>query len=121
MKRIPALALVLALLASATLAQATGHSVTLSWTNADTGVTNNMYRLVGACPASLTGTFPFGFTKINTSAIASSPYVDSNVIVASTYCYFATEVLGTQESAASIAVSATIPLGKVTIFLVVGQ
>lgn len=126
MKRIPALALVLALLASATRAQATGHSVTLTWTTADGGALFNVYRAPGGCPAAPPTAFPntpAPFVKLNTSApVAVLTYTDTTV-TPTTYCYVVTELGagGTPESGASNLAGAAIIPSAVTITVVVAK
>ena len=78
------------------------HTVLLSWTpSSSTFLGFNIYR----------GTTPGGpYTKVDTSTISSTSYVDSNVSSGQTYYYVATELDSTgTESTYSSQVSATIP------------
>lgn len=89
------LACVLAILCLAVPVRAqAAHFVTLTFVDADTGVTFNMYRAPGACPATV------------------SP---------GTYCYAATAVAGSNESAGSNLAGASIKPGVVTITVTVAQ
>jgi endoglucanase len=100
-KRLVSLAAFLLLCALTAEAQ---HSVVLAWTaSTDTGSTYDIYRLSGACP---TGT-PSGFTLLNTAPITGTTYTDSTV-TPGTYCYYATAVLGGQQSVPSNTVSVVI-------------
>jgi len=77
--------------------QAQAHSVNLSWTaSPDAGVSYNIYRLAGACPA--TGTT--GFSKITGTPVAATTYTDS-IVTPGTYCYYATSVFNGAESVPS--------------------
>jgi hypothetical protein len=79
-------------------ATAVSHSVVLTWVaSPDTGVTYNVFRLVGSCPASGT----VGFTQLNTTPITVLTYTDTAVTVGNSYCYYATAVLGGFESVPS--------------------
>lgn len=104
MKRIPALALVLALLASATLAQATGHSATLTWTappDATATTIYHIYRAAAACPTG-GGVGTLSFVRVDgvSSAISSTNYTDTTIGVGP-WCWYVTAVTGGQESAPS--------------------
>ena len=78
-------------------AYAKAHSVSLAWTaSTDSGVSYNIYRLSGACPA--TGTT--GFSKITTAPVNATTFMDS-VGAPGTYCYYATSVLNGAESVPS--------------------
>jgi hypothetical protein len=61
------------------------HSVALTWTDADTGVTFNVYRATAAC-----STNP-SFTVQNTAPITTLSYTDSTVGVGK-FCYYVTAV-----------------------------
>jgi len=96
------------LLCTADHAQA--HSVTLTWTSStDAGVTYNVYRLSGACPATVTA----GFSKITPSSIAATTFTDS-AMAPGTYCYYATSVLNGAESLPSNLATAVILPGAPT-------
>lgn len=85
-------------------ARAQSHSVSLEWTaSTDSGVSYNVYRFSGACPASGTA----GFSKITTATVIATAYTDTTVAPGS-YCYYATAVLNGAESLPSNLVSAVI-------------
>ena len=123
MRKIATFGLCLALLLFpfVSLAQATPHSVALSWTASSDAAANptltyNVYRAPSACSASSS------FTKLNTAAITAVTYTDSTVTVGSIYCYSVTAVLNSSESAKTAAqVSSTaIPVaGPTTIVIVI--
>lgn len=76
--------------------------VQISWTpGSPTGITYNVYRAAGACPAS-------GFTLL-ASGLAASPYTDTGLPGQATYAYKVTTVdaTGTCESTPSGCASAT--------------
>lgn len=88
------------------------HQVTLVWTDTanPAGTTYNVYRFAGNCPATPpTLTALEGFAQINTAPIAAKSYVDTTVAGGTTYCYFATAVSGTQQSAPSPTAPAAVP------------
>jgi hypothetical protein len=87
---------------SGTGVQAVTHSVTLSWTASTSAVTGyNVYR-------SSTSGGPY--TKMNSTIIAATTYVDSTVISGQTYFYVVTAVDSSNvESANSAEVSAVVP------------
>jgi hypothetical protein len=87
---------------SGTGVQAVTHSVTLSWTASTSAVTGyNVYR-------SSTSGGPY--TKMNSTIIAATTYVDSTVISGQTYSYVVTAVDSSNvESANSAEVSAVVP------------
>jgi hypothetical protein len=124
MKRASAIFLSLSLLVlPIARAQAATHSVALTWSNPDsTGVTNNVYRLTGACPTLATGAQPTGFTKVG-SAVAPSSYTDLAVSIGVTYCYYVTELVTATgaESLASNLASGTIPPGVPRITITIFQ
>jgi len=83
------------LLCTADHAQA--HSVSLAWTaSTDPGVSYNIYRLSGACPAAGTT----GFSKITATPVAATTFTDSTA-TPGTYCYYATSVFNGAESVPS--------------------
>jgi hypothetical protein len=91
------------------IARSQGHEVILTWkASVDTGVTYNMYRLQGACPASGT----VGFTKFVTG-ITGTTYTDGG-IAPGQYCYYATASLGGLESDPSNFAPANIAPGAPT-------
>lgn len=84
-----------------------GHYVTLSWTaSADQGVTYNIYRAGGACPA--TG-LPSGATKVG-SGITTLTWKDSMVDLG-IYCYYATAEKNSLESPPSNTAEASVKPG----------
>ena len=89
--------------ASVTLVVATAiqHSVALSWTDTDSGITGyNAYR------SNQSGS---GYTKLNTLLITNTAYSDSTVQSGSTYYYVVTAVNSSgMESGFSAAVQAII-------------
>lgn len=106
------LAVALILSALPAVAQNPPHSVALSWVAspdavANPSLTNNVYRLVASCPASVV---PSQFTKVNPSPLAVTSFTDTNVTAAATYCYFVTAQLGGLESVPSNTFQAVIPL-----------
>src|SRR5208282_4452572 len=129
MKRIVAIFGILALMVLPVSAQA-AHSVTLTWSSTDTGVTFNVYKASGACPAAAPASVatPAPFVKI-ASAITPLTYTDtsSNLTAGTIWCYFVTEFIAAtstaaaQESAPSNLAGGTIPLGKPTITIEIFQ
>jgi hypothetical protein len=87
---------------SGTGVQAAPHSVSLTWTASTSTVTGyNVYR------ATVSGG---PYTKMNSSVIAATSYVDSAVTAGQTYYYVVTSVdSGGVESANSVEVSALVP------------
>jgi len=87
---------------SGTGVQTVSHSVTLTWTASTSTVTGyNVYR------SSVSGG---PYTKLNSTAIAATTYVDTTVQSGQTYFYVVTSVDSSSvESADSAEVSATIP------------
>ncbi len=87
---------------SGTGVQAVAHSVTLTWTASTSTVSGyNVYR------SSVSGG---PYTKMNSSLIAGTSYVDSAVTAGQTYFYVVTSVTsGSVESANSAEVSAIVP------------
>lgn len=87
---------------------AQSHHTDLKWTaSVDSGVTYNVYKAAGACPA--TG-LPTGATKI-TSAVTLLTFSDTNVQVGQTACYYVTAQLNGTESGPTNTASATTPVG----------
>jgi fibronectin type 3 domain-containing protein len=86
----------------ATAGAGQAHSVTLSWTASTSTVSGyNIYR------STVSGS---GFTKVNSSLVASSSFSDTTVQSGTTYFYVATAVdSGGDESANSNQASAAIP------------
>lgn len=106
----------LLLILLAGLAFAQSHSVTLNWVASTTpGVTYNVYKLTGACPA---GT-PTGFAIINSSPITALTYSDTAVVAGATYCYYGTAVLNGAESGPSNTAAGAVPPFPQTMFSVV--
>lgn len=108
---------------------ATAHFVVLTWSDTDTGVTFNVYKAAGACPAAAPSGFPATpspFTKI-ASAIAPLTFTDSssNLTAGTVWCYTttsfiaATSTAAAQESAASNLAPATIPLLAPTVTTII--
>ena len=87
---------------SGTGVQPVSHSVTLTWTASTSTVSGyNAYR------STVTGG---PYTKLNTTPVAATTYVDSTVQAAQTYFYVVTSVDSSGvESADSVEVSATVP------------
>lgn len=93
---------ILAALTLSVSAHAQAHSASIKWTaSIDTGVTYNVYRLIGSCPTTVTG-----FTKI-TSSVSVLTFIDSTV-TAGNYCYYVTSSLNGAESVPSNLASAVI-------------
>ena len=87
---------------SGTGAQAVAHSVTLTWTASTSTVSGyNVYR------STVTGG---PYTKLNSTLVAATSYVDTAVQASQIYYYVVTSVDSSGvESADSTEVSATIP------------
>jgi fibronectin type 3 domain-containing protein len=87
---------------SGTGAQAVAHSITLTWTASTSTVTGyNVYR------SSVSGG---PYSKMNSSIIAATTYVDSAVTTGLTYYYVVTSIDSSNvESAYSAEVVATVP------------
>ncbi|HKT10337.1 MAG TPA: hypothetical protein VJW77_00790 [Terriglobia bacterium] len=101
------LAVALVMAASA-YACAAGHSTTLTWgASVDTGVTYNVYRATGSCPAS---GIPSGATKI-TSGLTALTYLDTNVSAGNVFAYYVTAQLNGVESGPSNCADATTKVG----------
>jgi hypothetical protein len=84
-------------------AQATTHSVTLSWTdtlNPATGTTYSVYRSTGLCSGTPT------FSKLATG-ISAKTYQDSTVTPGN-YCFNVTATVATVEGSASNLVNPTV-------------
>jgi hypothetical protein len=83
------------------------RNTVLTWADADTGVTFNVYRASGVCPATTgAGTW----TKLNAVPVTALTYTDLTVGgVGSTYCYYVTALSGGIESAPSNMTGAIIP------------
>lgn len=131
MNRIPALALVLALLASATLARphaappanlasmaaaqvAGTHSVALSWSaggDGTTATTYHIYRALGACANGVApSTLPtLSFVRLDppNSAQSATNYTDATVGVGA-FCYYVTANLNASESNPSLTAGAAV-------------
>lgn len=95
------------------------HSAVLTWTapsDATSSSTYNVYRATGTCPAS--GIAGLTFSKIaNTAALT---YTDNTVVVGTTYCFYATQLVGTVESVPSNTAGGTVLPNTVTIQIVLG-
>lgn len=97
------------------------HTVTLTWTAsadaaANPGLTYNVYKLNGACPATApTSVSGSGFTKLNTSPITTTTFTDSG-LQPGAYCYFASALLNSVESIPSNTAQATIQPAPPTSF-----
>lgn len=102
MKRLLAVGILVLIFAVSANAQNT-HTVSLAWTAssdaaANSSLTYNVYRLNGACPATAPAAISgSGFTKLNTTPITTTAYVDSG-LAPGTYCYFASAFLNLTES-----------------------
>jgi hypothetical protein len=108
-KKIFSILIVLLALAGSAAAQATTHSVTLSWTdtlNPATGTTYNVYRATGLCSGTPV------FSKL-ASAIAVKSFTDSTVTPGN-YCYTVTASVAGVESAQATPVNPTVPAFPVT-------
>jgi hypothetical protein len=91
------------LLMSLAVSAFAAHSITIAWTDTlnPSGVTYNVYRLVGTCPTTApTTTPPTGFTLLQ-SANTGTTFMDSAVLTGTTYCYIVTAVVAGSESAPS--------------------
>ena len=91
-------------LARLSFAQATQHSVTLTWSdpsNPTTGTTYSIYRATGLCSGTPT------FSKL-ASAVSGKSYVDTTVTPGN-YCYQATATVNGMESAPSNTAAAAVP------------
>jgi len=100
--------LCLALFSGAASAQSATHSVALSWAAPTTTLTvtgYNVYKLSGACPASISLT---AFTKL--TSVTTIAYTDTSVTAGSTYCYTVTAVTAGGESGIPGTMQATIPI-----------
>jgi hypothetical protein len=58
------------------------RNISLSWNDQQSGVTYNVYRSAGSCPAET-------FAKINTAPVAVKAYTDAD-IAPGRYCYYVT-------------------------------
>lgn len=88
---------------SLSVSAATPHSVTVSWTDGDTGISGyNVYRATGS---------PGNYTKINSSLVTTTSYTDTNVQTGTTYYYVVTAVnaSGVESAFSSPAALAQIP------------
>jgi|SRR5882757_1635840 len=97
-------------LATQSKAQSATHSVVLSWAAPVTTLTltgYNVYRIAGACPASVSLS---AFTKLGTTAAATIAYTDTTVTAGSTYCYTVTSITAGGESGIPGILQATIPI-----------
>ncbi len=91
------------------------HSASLAWVASSDASANptlgyNVYRLAGACPASGTT----GFTKLNTSPVATTSFTDSTVGLGSV-CYYVTATLNGAESVPSNTASGVVLPGAPTL------
>lgn len=84
------------------VASCQAHTATITWTNSPDTPNTNVYRLSGACPATLTG-----FTLLTPTPVATGTYTDAT-ITPGAYCYYVTAVVGGAESAPSPTASATV-------------
>lgn len=93
----------LILFASAAMAQAAQHSVTLTWadTQNPANTTYSIYRATGLCSGSP------AFSKLAT-AVSTKTYLDSTVTPGN-YCYYVTATAQGMESAASNMALAPVP------------
>lgn len=95
-------------MAASAYACAAGHSTVLTFgASIDAGVTYNVYRATGKCPA--TGT-PSGATKI-TSGLTVLTFADTNVAAGNVFAYYVTAQLNGVESGPSNCADATTPVG----------
>lgn len=87
---------------------AQSHHTDLKWgASADAGVTYNVYKAIGACPA--TG-LPTGATQI-ANLLTLLTFSDTNVQVGQTACYYVTAQLNGTESGPSNTKQAVTPVG----------
>jgi hypothetical protein len=91
------------------------HSVSLTWTASTDAAANplltyNVYRLIGACPASGTA----GFTKLNAAPVMTPAFTDANVGLGN-FCYYVTATLNGAESVPSNTASAVVLPGAPTL------
>ena len=101
------LGILFSLMITVQMCPAASHEVDLAWTaSVDAGVTYNIYRAAGTCPA--TGV-PTGATQVK-SGIAVLTYQDTTVQPGS-YCYYATATLNGAESGPSNTALAQVPVG----------
>jgi len=97
-------------------AQAPLHKATLNWVAtpdalSNPSITANIYRADGKCPA--TG-LPTGPALIGSTLAGATTYMDTNVSVAKTYCWFVVAILNGVESVGSNTAGAEIPLAPYT-------
>ena len=117
MRRLLLIAFIFALATAAagqtvSLPAATAHQVTLTWTastscSAAAPCTYPVFRYPAAsCPTPLPAT---GWTAVGASASQATSYVDTGVTAGTSYIYIVQAQQGTQLSAPSNCVTATIP------------
>lgn len=95
------------------------HNALLSWSpaaDATPASTYNVYRANGVCPASGLGSLTF--EKLNNLGISGTSYDDTTVAVGQAYCFYATQVQGSSESAPSNTAGGTVVPNGITIQLV---
>lgn len=88
---------------SLVVSAAVQHSVTVSWTDGDSGISGyNVYRATGS---------PGTYTKINSSPVTTTSYTDASVLSGTTYYYVVTAVdtSGVESAFSSPAAQAQIP------------
>lgn len=93
------------------------HSAILTWgaaADATSASTYNVYRAVGACPA--TGLGSLSFSKLGNTAVLA--FTDATVAIGNSYCYYATQEAGGFESVPSNTAGGNVTPDTVTIQLV---
>jgi hypothetical protein len=92
------------LLAAGLMFGQTAHSVTLNWTDTlnPAGTTYNVYRAAGPCSGTPT------FSKITATPLTDKTYVDT-AVQPGPYCYVATAMFNSVESAYSDSALASVP------------
>lgn len=113
----------LLLMASGLLAA--GHSVTLTWTASvdmpatiPAGSGYSVFRIAGACPASVTSTT--GWTLVNSAPVAANTFVDSTV-TAGSFCYVVETVLSGSTSVPSNSAHAALTVAPPTNVIITNQ
>lgn len=95
------------------------HSAVIKWNASSDAAANptlgyNVYKLVGACPASGTA----GFAKVNSTPISALTFTDSGIGVGPV-CYYVTSTLNAAESIPSNTAGGTVSPATVTITVTV--
>lgn len=104
------LSILFVLLWAAVTAAAQGHPATIGIPDTvnPSGTLHNVYRIDGACPVNTPATTA-GMTKLNSSAIAGTVYVDTTPVAGKTYCWFVTAVSAIAESGPNPGAQAVTP------------